>query len=78
MGSMSVVHWGAVLLVVILVFGTGKLANLGSDLGKSFKGFKDNVKGDNAATNTDHAAPAQVANKSVIDVEVKETHINKA
>ena len=33
-----------VLVVVILVFGTKKLGNLGSDLGKAVKGFKDGVK----------------------------------
>lgn len=44
MGSMSIVHWVAVLLVVMLVFGTKKLGSIGSDLGKAVKGFKDGVK----------------------------------
>lgn len=44
MGSMSWVHWLIVLLVVILVFGTKKLRNLGSDLGSAVRGFKEGLK----------------------------------
>ena len=69
MGTGSWIHWVAVLLVVVLVFGTKKLGNIGADLGKAVKGFKDGIKGsddDKAASN------AQVADKSTIDVEVKE------
>jgi sec-independent protein translocase protein TatA len=45
MGSFSVWHWLIVLLVVVLIFGTKKLKNVGSDLGAAVKGFKDGVKG---------------------------------
>jgi sec-independent protein translocase protein TatA len=44
MGSLSIWHWLIVLLVVILVFGTKKLRNLGSDLGGAVKGFKEGMK----------------------------------
>jgi sec-independent protein translocase protein TatA len=44
MGSFSIWHWLIVLLVVILIFGTKKLANLGKDLGSAVKGFKDGMK----------------------------------
>ena len=44
MGSISWVHWVIVLLVVILIFGTKKLRNIGSDLGGAVKGFKDGMK----------------------------------
>ena len=40
MGSMSWVHWLIVLIIVVLVFGTKKLPNLGADLGKAIRGFK--------------------------------------
>jgi sec-independent protein translocase protein TatA len=46
MGSFSIWHWLIVLVVVVLVFGTKKLGNVGSDLGKAVKGFKDGVKGE--------------------------------
>ena len=45
MGSFSVWHWLIVLVVVLLVFGTAKLRNLGGDLGGAVKGFRDGVKG---------------------------------
>ncbi|MEO0316583.1 MAG: Sec-independent protein translocase subunit TatA [Pseudomonadota bacterium] len=68
MGSFSIWHWVIVLVIVMLVFGTKKLGNIGSDLGKAVKGFKDGVKG------ADESAPPaqQVADKSTIDVEAKE------
>lgn len=45
MGSFSIWHWLIVLLVVVLIFGTKKLKNVGEDLGAAVKGFKDGVKG---------------------------------
>ena len=45
MGSLSIWLWLIVLLVVVLIFGTKKLKNVGSDLGSAVKGFKDGVKG---------------------------------
>ena len=44
MGSFSMWHWLIVLLVVVLIFGTKKLRNLGTDLGSAVKGFKDGMK----------------------------------
>ena len=44
MGSFSIWHWLIVLLIVVLVFGTGKLKNLGRDLGGGIKGFKEGLK----------------------------------
>ena len=69
MGGLSIWHWVIVLLVVVLVFGTKKLGNMGGDIGKAVKGFKDGVKGDE-----DRAAgvPPTVADKTTIDVEAKE------
>jgi sec-independent protein translocase protein TatA len=77
MGSMSIWHWVIVLVVVMLVFGTKKIGNIGSDLGKAVKGFKDGVKSDEDKTNAQANAsgtqsPQQVADKSTIDVETRE------
>ncbi|HSC94871.1 MAG TPA: Sec-independent protein translocase subunit TatA [Burkholderiales bacterium] len=44
MGSLSIWHWLIVLLVVVLIFGTKKLRNIGTDLGSAVKGFKDGMK----------------------------------
>jgi sec-independent protein translocase protein TatA len=49
MGSLSIWHWLIVLLVVVLVFGTKKLRNIGSDLGGAVKGFKDGMKSDDVS-----------------------------
>ncbi len=45
MGSFSIWHWLIVLVIVLLIFGTKKLRNVGSDLGGAVKGFKDGMKG---------------------------------
>lgn len=79
MGSFSVWHWLIVLLIVVLVFGTKKLKNIGSDLGGAVKGFKDGVKdGGASASAADPAAPtAQVSNAqktaddNTVDVQAK-------
>lgn len=70
MGSMSWIHWAIVLVVVILIFGTKKLGNMGSDIGKAVKGFKDGVKGseDDKPANP----PVPPATPGTIDVDVKE------
>jgi sec-independent protein translocase protein TatA len=49
MGSFSIWHWLIVLVIVLLVFGTKKLRNIGSDLGGAVKGFKDGMKGEEDA-----------------------------
>jgi sec-independent protein translocase protein TatA len=58
MGGLSIWHWLIVLLVVVLIFGTKKLKNIGSDLGGAVKGFKDGVR-DGTASPADPAAPTQ-------------------
>ena len=45
MGSFSIWHWLIVLVIVLLIFGTKKLRNIGTDLGGAVKGFKDGMKG---------------------------------
>ena len=76
MGSFSIWHWLVVLLIVVLVFGTKKLKNIGTDLGGAVKGFKDGVR-DGGATGTDAATPPQQVNASkatdanTVDVEAK-------
>lgn len=66
MGSFSIWHWLIVLVIVMLVFGTTKLGNMGSDLGKAVKGFKDGVKG------AEEEKPAQSADKGTIDIDTRE------
>jgi sec-independent protein translocase protein TatA len=71
MGSFSIWHWLIVLVIVMLLFGTKKLGNIGSDLGKAVKGFKDGVKAPEDEAKP-APAPATLAEKATIDVEAKE------
>ena len=79
MGTFSIWHWLIVLLIVVMVFGTKKLRNMGSDLGGAVKGFKDGMK-EGGVKPEDGAAPivGQVTasttaqtEKTTIDVEAK-------
>ncbi len=58
MGSFSIWHWLIVLLVVVLIFGTKKLRNLGADLGSAVKGFKEGMKGEDEKTSTPEIPPS--------------------
>ncbi len=70
MGSLSIWHWLIVLVVVMMVFGTKKLRNIGSDLGGAVKGFKEGMASDEP--------PKQVKDEgNTIEGEVKsKTHSN--
>ena len=82
MGSFSIWHWLVVLLIVVLVFGTKKLKNMGQDLGGAVKGFKDGMKegGQSPAEEKPVAPPSQVTNsqsadkaeRNTIDVEARQ------
>ena len=43
MGSFSIWHWAVVLLVVLLLFGGGKVSGLMGDFAKGIKSFKKNM-----------------------------------
>jgi len=77
MGSFSIWHWLIVLLVVVLIFGTKKLKNIGSDLGGAVKGFKDGLK-DGGSSSADAPVPPsqqvgtqKSADGNTVDVEAK-------
>ena len=68
MGAFSIWHWLIVLLVVVLLFGTKKLRNLGGDLGGAVRGFKQGMK---EATQEDNAALEAGATTAESSAEVK-------
>ncbi|GAB7544256.1 Sec-independent protein translocase subunit TatA [Cupriavidus sp. CuC1] len=73
MGSFSIWHWLIVLVIVMLVFGTKKLRNIGQDLGGAVKGFKDGMKDANGNPADAPDAPAkELRDATTIDVEAKE------
>ncbi|UJP05958.1 MAG: Sec-independent protein translocase subunit TatA [Nitrosomonas sp.] len=75
MGTFSIWHWIIVLVIVVLVFGTKKLRNLGSDLGGALKGFKEGMK---ESESNDKAVSGQsvieaMAGKDAADAAFKES-----
>jgi len=79
MGGFSIWHWLIVLLIVVMVFGTKKLRNMGGDLGGAVKGFKDGMKDggqapadDKSATPAGQVTNAQAVDKTTIDVEARQ------
>ena len=76
MGSFSIWHWLIVLVIVMLVFGTKKLRNIGADLGGAVRGFKDGIREGGAKSAEDVATP-QVTGKTV-EGEVKSKTESKA
>lgn len=58
MGGLSIWHWVIVLVIVVLVFGTKRLKNVGKDVGEAVKGFKQGMGGD------DKGPPGQLGDES--------------
>jgi sec-independent protein translocase protein TatA len=78
MGSFSIWHWLIVLAVVVVIFGTKKLRNVGGDLGAAVKGFKDGMKGekdlaeaDATGQPTQQVTAKKASDANTVDVEAK-------
>jgi len=71
MGAFSLWHWIVVLAIVLLVFGPGRLGNLGRDLGKSIKEFK-------GAMNDKDITPDKIESSSQASATVNQSEKNKA
>ena len=76
--GLSTTHLIIFLVIIVLIFGTKKLKNIGSDLGGAVKGFKDGMKDGSAPDTTVTPNPQVSANgstaadKSTIDVEARQ------
>ena len=75
MGTFSIWHWIVVLIIVLLIFGTKKLRNMGSDLGGAIRNFKESMKEGAESTEPESGKDTEskkIAGKSgrVIDAEV--------
>ena len=68
MGTFSIWHWLVVLLVVVLVFGSKKLVNVGPDLGKAIRGFQKSMR-DGAKADDDADANAAEAGKTALEAD---------
>lgn len=65
MGSLSIWHWLIVLVIVVLIFGTKKLRNIGTDVGGAVKNFKDAMKDENSSSKLDEPKTGQTVEGEV-------------
>lgn len=77
MGGLSIWHWLIVLVVVVLIFGTKKLRNIGQDLGGAVKGFKEGMKSSEDDANAAKDAAADAANQAKIGAQTIEGEVRK-
>lgn len=77
MGSFSIWHWLIVLVIVMMIFGTKKLRNMGADLGGAVRGFKEGMREGSADKGGEPGAAPQVTGKTV-EGEVREKTETKA
>ena len=77
MGGLSIWHWLIVLLVVVLIFGTKKLRNIGQDLGGAVKGFKEGMKGANEEADAAKGTAAEAPPPSKIAGQTIEGEVRK-
>ena len=79
MGTFSLWHWLIVLVIVLLIFGTKKLRNIGADLGGAVKGFKDSMKeGENEPMTKASAKLESKGEGETVDAEVTAKETDKA
>jgi sec-independent protein translocase protein TatA len=71
MGSLSIWHWMIVLVVVVLIFGTKKLRNVGQDLGGAVKGFKEGMKSADGDPPPSQAEPPSQVSGRTIEGEIR-------
>ena len=72
MGSFSIWHWLIVLVIVMLVFGTKKLRNIGQDLDGAVKGFKDGMK--SAEEPKEQIQQSSATAEKTVDVQAKDVN----
>ncbi|BDT78223.1 Sec-independent protein translocase subunit TatA [Polynucleobacter yangtzensis] len=72
MGSFSIWHWLIVLVIVMLVFGTKKLRNIGQDLGGAVKGFKDGMK--TSEEPKEQIQQSSATSEKTVDVQAKDVN----
>ncbi len=78
MGAFSIWHWLIVLLVVVLIFGTKKLRNMGADLGGAVKGFKEGMKNEGETPGQVPQVGQTIEDGQTIEGEVKDKTHTKA
>ena len=63
MGSLSPIHWLIVIVIVLLVFGPGRLAGVGKGLGEGIRQFKKGLNDEPEGEDKSSAAKPQITEK---------------
>ena len=71
MGTWGIGHWVILLVIVLVIFGTKKLRNIGADLGGAVRGFKDGVRDSSAEKTAEPGTPAPQVTGKTVEGEVK-------
>jgi sec-independent protein translocase protein TatA len=78
MGTWGIGHWIILLVIVLVIFGTKKLRNIGADLGGAVRGFKDGMRESGADKTAEPGTPAPQVTGKTVDGEVKGKTESKA
>ncbi len=76
MGSFSIWHWLIVLVIVLLVFGTKRLKNVGKDVGEAIKGFKQGVSDKDGGKDKDEPSARLGDDNRIDDSHVDDTRVD--
>ena len=71
MGTWGIGHWVILLIIVLVIFGTKKLRNMGADLGGAVRGFKDGVRDSSAEKTAEPGTPAPQVTGKTVEGEIK-------
>ncbi|RJX76195.1 twin-arginine translocase TatA/TatE family subunit [Pseudomonas sp. LS-2] len=74
MGIFDWKHWIVILVVVVLVFGTKKLKNLGTDVGESIKGFRKAMNDDEKPAEQPPVQPQSTAQTTAQSQPLNQPH----
>jgi sec-independent protein translocase protein TatA len=78
MGTWGIGHWVILLIIVLVIFGTKKLRNIGADLGGAVRGFKDGMRDSSAEKTAEPGTPAPQVTGKTVEGEVKTKTETKA
>jgi sec-independent protein translocase protein TatA len=78
MGTWGIGHWVILLIIVLVIFGTKKLRNMGADLGGAVRGFKDGMRDSSAEKTGEPGTPAPQVTGKTVEGEVKAKTETKA
>ena len=71
MGTWGIGHWIILLVIVLVIFGTKKLRNIGTDLGGAVRGFKDGMRDSSTEKTAEPGTPAPQVSGKTVEGEVK-------